>query len=531
MTRRNVGASGKGPITPQLAAKEKDKLQKGKSVPFYSKTIVKKKKEKTKSREVAMPDKNDTKKIYIIDTNIFLHDPEVLLNLEDNYLVIPFTALDELDNFKKGLDELGANSRQVSRYLNKVRNGGNFKDGVKLESGGTLFIDTEDGIHSLSPLKNHSDKPDHHILAVALKWQQTQQNRDIPVILITNDINLLNKASAYGIKAEEYRNDKVGVYTGFQEIRDNGIFNIAKRSGKAPIPEDLEIMPNEFVIIKNDKNERVETICESDVLVRLPINVVPSQTVFSIRPKNAEQRLALELLLDPNITLVTITGKAGTGKTLLALAAAFEQQQKKIYSRISVARPIKPLGEDIGFLPGDINEKLNPWMQPIFDNLDILFLGWKKICAEKPKEDAEPTRKERKQKRKASEGESTGRHKPTETNSRPKPPWQKFIDDGLLYVEPLTYIRGRSLPRQFFIIDEAQNLTGHEIRTIITRAGEGTKIVLTGDINQIDSPYLNIHNNGLSIAIHRFKKYACSGHIMMMRSERSALAELAANIL
>ena len=169
--------------------------------------------------------------------------------------------------------------------------------------------------------------------------------------------------------------------------------------------------------------------------------------------------------------------------------------------------------------------------QPIFDNLDILFSGWKKICAERPKEDvSEPTRKERKQKRKASEGDSD-RHKSAETNGRPKPPWQKFIDDGILYVEPLTYIRGRSLPHQFFIIDEAQNLTGHEIRTIITRAGEGTKIVLTGDISQIDSPYLNIHNNGLSIAIHRFKEYACAGHIMMMRSVRSELAELAANIL
>lgn len=488
---------------------------------------------KEKSQKVDMPEKTGTKKIYIIDTNIFLHDPEVLLNLEDNYLIIPFTALDELDNFKKGLDELGANSRQVSRYLNKVRNGGNFRDGVKLESGGILFIDTEDGIHSLSPLKNHADKPDHHILAVALKWQQTQQNRDIPVILVTNDINLLNKASAYGIRAEEYRNDKVGVYAGFQEMRDkNGVFNVAKRSGKAPLPDDLEIMPNEFVIIKNDRNDRVETMCKDGILHRLPINVVPSQTVFGIKPKNAEQRLALELLLDPDITLVTLTGKAGTGKTLLALAAAFEQQQRKIYSRISVARPIKPMGEDIGFLPGDINEKLNPWMQPIFDNLDILFSGWKKISAERPKEDiSEPTRKEKKQKRKASEGDSTKKHKPTETNGRPKPPWQKFIDDGLLYVEPLTYIRGRSLPHQFFIIDEAQNLTGHEIRTIITRAGEGTKIVLTGDINQIDSPYLNIHNNGLSIAIHRFKEYSCSGHIMMMRSERSALAELAANIL
>ena len=514
------------------AGEEKKRLQKNvESRPFHQKTL-RIKKDKPEKKEAAMSEKNVPKKIYIIDTKIFLHDPEVLLYLKDNYLVIPFTALDELDNFKKGLDELGANSRQVSRYLNKVRNGGDFKNGVTLESGGTLFIDTEDDIHSLSPLKNHADKPDHHILAVALKWQQTPQSGNLPVILVTNDINLLNKASAYGIRAEEYRNDKVGLYAGFQEIRDkNGIFTIAKRSGKAPLPEDLEIMPNEFVIIKNDRNDRVETICKDDVLIRLPVNVVPSQAVFSIKPKNAEQRLALELLLDPDITLVTLTGKAGTGKTLLALAAAFEQQQRKMYSRISVARPIKPMGEDIGFLPGDINEKLNPWMQPIFDNLDILFSGWKKICAERPKEDvSEPTRKERKQKRKVNEGDST-RHKSAETNGRPKPPWQKFIDDGVLYVEPLTYIRGRSLPHQFFIIDEAQNLTGHEIRTIITRAGEGTKIVLTGDINQIDSPYLNIHNNGLSIAIHRFKQYVCSGHIMMMRSERSALAELAANIL
>lgn len=503
------------------------------------------KSKKTQNKKSVRYDES-SKKIYVLDTNVMLHDPKVFAALEDNYIVIPFSALDELDNFKKRGDELGKNARHIARFIEKVRADGNYKEGFVLETGGILFIDNEKNIRSLSLLKDHEDKPDHRMIAIALKWQEAY--KDTPVILLTNDINMINKAAAFDVCAEEYWNDKVNIYAGFQEIKDdNGLMNTIRKSGKSSLPDYLrsEMLPNEFAIIKDNRGEELEAIRKKDLLVKANIESLELQATYGIKPRNKEQAFALKLLLDPTISLVTLVGKAGAGKTLLALAAAFSQFGRR-YKRISVARPIVPMGNDIGYLPGDIKEKLNPWMQPIFDNLDILFSSYLKTVKQQDSNKSElpnklfpeDTKKEQTRKEKKRERKSKIKDKATFQSSSPengngikKPPWQKFIDEGALYVEPLVYIRGRSLPNQFLIIDEAQNLNLHEVKTIITRAGEGTKIVLTGDIEQIDCPYLDKHNNGLSIVIDRLKQFESTGHITLMASERSPLAELAANYL
>lgn len=481
------------------------------------------------------------RKIYVINTDIFVHDSTVLTNLKDNNIVVPFSVLDELDKFKTDRDELGDNGRKVANHIREISKNSNPEDGAKLATGGRLFIDNEGGIRLLEPIKNHKDKPDNRILAVALKWQLA--HKDTPVIIITNDVNLMNKAAAYGIKAEEYKNDKVKIYEGFREIIDksNLVDNI-KRNGKVarPTADSEDIMPNEFVTIIN-KGERTETIHKDGLLTRL--SIPETDTLFRISAKNSEQRFALELLFDPKIELITMTGKAGTGKTLLALYAAFEQLNKKRYSRISVARPIEPMGKDIGFLPGSIDEKMNPWMQPIYDNLEFLFskriqpdIDTDKKTSQNAHEEKllqqRMHRKERKKERKNGK-ETKGKFPPTKDagNGKLKLPWQDYVDKGLLYVEPLTYLRGRTLPRQIMIIDEVQNLSSGMIKSILTRAGEGTKVILTGDIDQIDSPYLNKYNNGLSVVVHYFKRYAQTGHIALKNSVRSPLAELVADLL
>lgn len=477
-------------------------------------------------------EEDKTRKIFIVNTDIFLHDPCALANLKDNKIIIPLSVLDELGEFKKDKDELGANSRAVAKYLSEVPSD-SFKNGAKLKSGGTLFIDTEEDVRSLAPLKHRKDTTENKLLAVALKQQQ--ENKDTPVIIITNDINLRNKAKAYGIKAEEYKNDKVSVYNGFQEIEVNEkLFDNIRKNGRAICPIGSNIMPNEFVIIKNGRQETIETICKGDFLVHLP--KLPS--VFGITARNPEQRFALHLLLDPDITLVTIGGRAGSGKTLLVLAAAFKQLLDKTYRRISVARPIEPMGKDIGFLPGGVEEKMGPWVQPINDNMYVLFSNLKEQGSEKntvlsAHEEETQQRKFRKEKKKDNKKTSAIMSQSSKgpENGRPKAPWQKYIDQGLLYIEPLTYLRGRTLPNQFIFIDEVQNLPGDIIKTIITRAGEGAKIVLTGDIDQIDSPYLNEFNNGLSVVAYNFKNIHLAGHITLTESVRSELAKIGSEIL
>lgn len=473
---------------------------------------------------IGAPNSNGGKKVFVLDTNILVDDNNVLIKIKDNIAVIAFTVLDELDGLKKRSDELGVSARRMSRTINKLKkNGRSLSKGVPIEdadgqpTGGILYLDNEEGIKNLLPLKTHRDTPDHRIMSVALKWQkphmlkQHKLSLDTPVILITNDVNLRNKADSFEIVAEWYKTDKVSGYLGLREISDAPLFNLLSDKGTVAnndLKLDYNFLPNECLAIRKGgqvipaihKPGKIETI-------KLP------DSIHGITPRNPGQIMAMKLLLDKDISLVTINGKAGTGKTLLALAAALHQLlNNEEYERVAVARPIVTMGNDIGFLPGDIEEKLNPWMQPIYDNLDILFSK------------DERHKKNTKQRKGKSVGVDISDHSRTET-------WKSLIEQKLLCVEPLAYIRGRSIPGQILIIDEAQNLNRHEVKTIITRIGEGAKIILTGDTNQIDNPYLNQNNNGLAIVIEKFKTKDCAGHITLKKSERSKLAELAADIL
>lgn len=439
----------------------------------------------------------DGKKIFVLDTNILAEDPQAILNLKDNCIIVAFSVLDELDGLKKRRDELGANARRASRFINKTITNRKHRDkGIELESGGILFLDNEEGIHDSPPLKIHNDTADHRILSVAMKWQK--HNPHLPVILISNDTNLRTKADSFEIKAEGYKTNKIsGKYLGFKEINNAKLFDAL--SGKNAPPDDIlqideKPYPNEGLIVKNKNESLLAMYYGSSKIKKLGV----PKSIYGIKPKNQLQELAFGVLLDPNISIVSLEGKAGTGKTLIALAAALEMFEKDQYEKIAVARPIVTMGNDVGYLPGDLEAKLNPWVQPIYDNLDIIFSA------------------------KASE------HK---TSKASRQDWRELTEKGFLCIEPLAYIRGRSMPNQILIIDEAQNLNRLEIKTIITRVGEGTKIIFTGDINQIDNPYLDQNNNGLSVVIDKFKDKDCAGHITLVKSERSKVAELAANIL
>lgn len=466
----------------------------------------------------------EEKKIFVIDTNVLVEDRKAILSLKNNYVIIPFSVISELDVIKKRRDELGANARYASRFINKAKkNGHSFREGILLESAGMLFIDNEKGIRNSPILKDHDDTVDHRLIAVAMKWRKN--NPHIPVTLLTNDINLRTKADSFGIAAEIYKTDRVNAnYLGFREIHDNKVFETIKEKGfimGSALKLDnnsklIPIMPNECFIIKG-KAHSLPAVFSNKKIERINI----PESIYGINPRNPEQELVLGLLLNPKISIITINGKAGTGKTLLALAAALHQLNEEKYKRIAVGRPIVTMGNDIGFLPGDIEAKLNPWMQPIYDNLDILFSSDIKKQKKHSNEQSGNKRK----------GKVFGVDLSQFQCQKPKETWQKLIDDGLLCIEPLSFIRGRSMPDQILIIDEAQNLNRHEVKTIITRIGENSKIILTGDTNQIDNPYLDQNNNGLAVVIDKFKNEECAGHITLVKSERSALAELAANIL
>lgn len=474
------------------------------------------------------------RKIYILDTSVLLHDPRILDNLENNHIVIPISVLNKLEEFNKGMDELSTNSRQILKYLRDITRDNNIVAGIGLKNGGKLFINTEDDLRGFAPIKTHKDTLDTRILAVALKLQK--DNPLSSVIVITNSPGLLNKAAAYGVKAEEYKSDQVGeIYTGVQEINDftGALSDSIRKYGEAPRPAtDIEMLPNEIVVIKNNKGSTIETINKNNRLI--PTRIKNDSTIFGIKPKNQEQRSALELLMDPDIALVTMVGPAGTGKTLLALAAALEQLKNKTYRRISVARPIIPMGEEMGFFPGTVQEKTRPWLMPIFDNLDFLFRDKMdspvSINTPESKKWKNETARERNKKDKRKNKISADQQGVRE-NKKVVSQWEKLVEAGCLDLVALPLLRGRTMPHQFIIIDEAQNITGLEIKTIITRAGVGTKIVLIGDIDQIDNRYLNKNNNGLSIAIHRCKNSDITGNIMLTSTVRSELAKLGATLL
>lgn len=484
-------------------------------------------------------DKYDGKKVFVVDTNILVDDPNAASKLKDNIVVIPFSVLDELDGFKKRQDELGANARRASRFINKVKkNGKSLSEGVAIHdadgnpTGGILYLDNEIGIKDLPPLQTHNDTPDHRIMSVAMKWKDAKflgskkLDTNTPVILISNDINLRNKADSFDIAAEWRKTDKISGYTGSRDINDGRLYNLIQETGTASngdINLEHKFSPNECLLIKRG-DRHIPAIFKDKKIEKIKT----LEEVYGIKPRNLEQEFAFELLLDPDLSIVTINGKAGTGKTLLALAASLQQLDEETYDRITVARPTISLSEDdeLGYMPGDLKDKLDPWLQPIYDNLDILFPPdtYKNKCRQKNKHN-----KVKRKRRYSIELQETENFRSPE--EQPSENWQDLINKNLLCVQSLAHIRGRSMPRQILIIDEAQNLNRHKMKTIITRIGEGSKIILTGDIEQIDHPYLSKNNNGLSIVIEAFKNRDCAGHITLVKSERSELAELAANIL
>ncbi|MDQ7006906.1 MAG: PhoH family protein [Acidobacteriota bacterium] len=443
---------------------------------------------------------SETRKTFVLDTNVLLHLPEALFRFGDNQVVIPIAVIEEVDRFKKELTEVGRNARQVSRYLDRLRGEGDLTEGVRTADGGTIRIHLGVPTPRDFPfLENHT--ADIRILALAWELARTQP----PTIFVTKDTNLRIKADAVGVMAEDYRESHREVELdehSYKEIvvpremldrlfADDGGVDAGELEGGDPGPNaclllrDVENLQHTALARRRPTEPRLQPL-------QLP------RTISGITPRNVEQKFAVDMLLDRDLPLVTLVGKAGTGKTLLALASGLLMTlDRKIYRRLLVARPIYPMGRDLGYLPGDLDEKLRPWMQPIFDNLEYLLSG---------SEDQEMF--------------GRGSH-----------PIDLLIDQGLLEIEALTYIRGRSLPGQFMIVDEAQNLTPHEVKTVITRAGENTKIVLTGDPDQIDNPYVDAASNGLSYAIQRLQGEAMAGSVTLTRGERSPLAEMAADRL
>ena len=423
------------------------------------------------------------KKTFVLDTCVMLYDANCINVFEENHIIIPFAALEELDNFKKNEDQVGRNARMIARLLDKYREQGNLAEGITLEKGGTLCISDR----YVAP-KSITDfnKNDNKILGVAAAIEGA--------ILVTNDINLRIKADACGIKAQAYNNKRLTskeVYSGVKEITISADdFNSFKKRGWIKT-NNKDLIPNEYIILykeNTDKKVLAKYSLKQDRIIKLlPI----PECIAGISPLNDEQRFAFDALLDDEISLVTLVGKAGTGKTLASIAAGLHRMTSDDrYNKMLVARPVEPMGKDIGYLPGDVNEKLAPWMKPIFDNVDFIL----------------------------SIMDRHGSHTRT-------------VTDEKLEIEALTYIRGRSIPNQYIIIDESQNLTPHEVKTIVTRAGEGTKIVFTGDTQQIDSPYLDEASNGLVYCLEKMKELDLSAHVTLTKGERSPLAEAASDLL
>jgi PhoH-like ATPase len=438
----------------------------------------------------------NTKKIFVLDTNVLLHDYKCIFRFQENDLVIPIVVLEELDKLKKGNDLINFHAREFTRELDKLSGDHLFNGGITLGEGlGKLSIETGKAF-SVEMCESFPEKtPDHRILAITDHIRKRYKRR--PVILITKDINLRMKAKSLGILSQDYESDKVANLESlhkaidiYDDFDDNFINSLYDEPDGVPVENfELNPLPHQYYILKNNK---ASVLAHYDPY-RKVIDRVEKFRVYGIEPRNAEQTFSIHALMRPEIQLISLTGKAGTGKTLLALAAALHQETR--YKQILLARPVMPLANrDIGFLPGDINEKIGPYMQPLFDNLSVIKHKFRPLSKELEK---------------IEEMERTER----------------------LVITPLAYIRGRSLSDVFFIIDEAQNLTPHEVKTIITRAGENTKIVFTGDIHQIDSPYLDMKSNGLSYLTDKMTGQELFAHVNLVKGERSYLSELASNLL
>lgn len=452
------------------------------------------------------------KKVFVLDTNVLLHDPSALFRFEDNDVVLPITVIEELDRFKKEPEMTGRNARQTSRTLDALRQQGHLVEGVPLEQGGLLRVTLchREALDKLPP-ELEGKTGDNAILAVAMELKHDCQ---CPVVLVSKDMNIRIKADALGLDAQDYRTDKVDIqelYTGMLEVMVEAT-EIDQLFKQGEVHLSAELFSNELVTLidaSNPAHTALGVVNGAKGRV-VPLTKLPHSGVSNILPRNREQRFTLELLLRDSISLVTLVGKAGTGKTLLAIAAGLQKvADEHVYSRLLISRPVIPMGRDIGYLPGDVNEKLTPWMQPLYDNFDLIF-------------GTQPNPTEKRTGLQQGHAEKQGAwHRGHEA----------LLERGLLQIEPLTYIRGRTIPKQYLIVDEAQNLTPHEVKTILTRAGEGTKVVLTGDPDQIDNPYVDAASNGLTYAVERFKYEPLAAHITLQKGERSPLAERAASLL
>ena len=434
------------------------------------------------------------KKTYILDTNVFLTNANSVYEFRNNDIIVPLKVLDEIDKHKKRQDGVGLNARSIIRILDDLRAKGNLHKGVRIYRGkGILSVrgyDLED-----LPVSCDIESADNEILTTALT--EMKKNPKRKVVLVTRDINMRVKCDSLEIITEDYATNKVvtdekHLFTGLKKhlVDDQLIDQFYNGEHIFFDKNEGKFFPNQFVMLVSNSNEKKTALARFiNHESRLEKVSEPQDALWGLKPRNKEQVFAINLLNDPEIPIVTLVGKAGCGKTLLAIAAGLDQVlEKRMFKKLIVSRPIQPLGKDIGYLPGTMEEKMKPWLMPIQDNIDFLLNGESKSM-------------------------------------------EMFFEDGTIQIEALTYIRGRSISNAFIIIDEAQNLTIHELKTIITRVGENTKIVLTGDIEQIDSVYLDATSNGLSYAVEKFKQHGLAGHVTLLKGERSKVATLASKIL
>lgn len=437
------------------------------------------------------------KKNFVLDTNVLLHDPKAIFGFEDNTVCVPIVVIEEIDTFKKHQNELGRNAREIARLIDGLRTSGNLTTGVPLEGGGKFRVVITD--RELPHGYRISHQADNRIMATALFIKEEEP--DAATIFVTLDTNLRIRANALGIIAQDYDTQRISLdelYPGATEIEGEpgSVSRLFEEGSIAlPAPADGERWyENEYVMLRDGRGSALARVRVQEDTLELTNRF--REDVYGVKPRNREQHFALDALLRDDIQLVTLLGKAGTGKTLLAVAAGLHKvAEEQAFAKVLVSRPIFPMGRDIGFLPGEIDKKLKPWMQPIHDNVDYLV------------------------------GLRGGKEK------RPGRGVNDLINKGIMEIEPLTYIRGRSIPHQYMIIDEAQNLTPHEIKTILTRAGDGTKMVFTGDPYQIDNPYVDSMSNGLTYCLDRFKGESIAATVTLSKGERSKLAELASNLL
>ncbi|MFH1837019.1 MAG: PhoH family protein [Candidatus Omnitrophota bacterium] len=439
------------------------------------------------------------KKIFVLDTNVILHNPNSLISFADNVVVLPIEVLEELDRFKRSHDENGRNARIAIRMLDELRQEGKPGEGYPLENGGILKIVIGVDKARAAKLGLSESLIDNRILLTAYDFKE----RGEQVIFVSKDINARIKADAIGIQSVDFEKQKVDfdrLYRGWHPVQVNTEDIDLFYKTKEFKAKGEKFFPNEFALLADKSNSKHTAIArykeDFDILMPLIFN---KAQVMSIHPRNKEQAMAMELLLNNDVSLVTLVGQAGTGKTLLAIAAGLQKVVKdNSYGGMLISRPVMPLGRDIGYLPGTKEEKLENWMGPIFDNLEYI------INAEK---------------------------KDKESKGKTKASIEKYMRDEIIELEAMTFMRGRSIPNRFIIIDEAQNLTPHEVKTVISRAGNHTKMVLTGDPYQIDNPYLDSSSNGLTYCVEKMKGQKMFGHMTLEKSERSSLASLAAELL